>query len=73
MRKFNVTGICVPDMHYMVDISGKIEQIFRLMEEKAYFIIDKANEASNNSLFVRFLKMLRDKETRINQYITLNP
>ena len=21
MREFNVTGICVPEMHYMVDIS----------------------------------------------------
>jgi len=32
MREFNVTGICVPEMHYMVDISGKIEQIFKLKD-----------------------------------------
>ena len=34
MRKFNVTGICVPDMHYMVDISEKTEKIFKLVEGK---------------------------------------
>jgi hypothetical protein len=27
MRKFNVTGLCIPKEDYMVDISGKIEQI----------------------------------------------
>ena len=26
-RKFNITGLCMPEEDYMVDISGKIEQI----------------------------------------------
>jgi predicted AAA+ superfamily ATPase len=44
MREFNVTGICVPDMHYMVDISGKIEQIFKLVEGKKYFTINRGRQ-----------------------------
>jgi hypothetical protein len=44
MREFNVTGICVPDMHYMVDISEKIEQIFKLVEEKKYFTINRGRQ-----------------------------
>ena len=39
MRKFNVTGICVPNMHYMVDISGKVEKVFKMVEEGYYFTI----------------------------------
>jgi len=44
MRRFNVTGICVPDMHYMVDISEKIEEIFKLVEEKSYFTINRGRQ-----------------------------
>ena len=44
MRKFNVTGLCVPDLHYMVDIGEKIEQIFHLVEEKAYFTINRGRQ-----------------------------
>ena len=32
MREFNVTGICVPDMHYMVDIGGKLAIHNRIFE-----------------------------------------
>ena len=44
MREFNVTGICVPEMHYMVDISEKIEQIFNLVEGKKYFTINRGRQ-----------------------------
>ena len=27
MKKFNVTGTCIPEKHYMVDISDKLSQI----------------------------------------------
>ena len=26
-KKFNVTGVCIPEKHYMVDISGRIDNI----------------------------------------------
>jgi len=99
MREFNTTGICVPNMHYMVDISEKVEKIFKMVEGAKYFMINRGrqygktttigrlrkrliddgnyncisisfqyttkkmftDEASNNELFVQFLKMLRDK------------
>jgi len=44
MRRFNVTGICVPEMHYMVDISEKIEKIFKLVEAKDYFTINRGRQ-----------------------------
>ena len=44
MRKFNVTGLCVPDMHYMVDIDEKIDKIFKLVEEREYFTINRGRQ-----------------------------
>ncbi|MCR2049418.1 hypothetical protein NSB25_19340 [Acetatifactor muris] len=34
-RRFNITGLCVPDRHYMVDISSRLEEIRKLVEEGA--------------------------------------
>ena len=42
MRRFNVTGLCIPEEDYMVDISGKIEQIRKLVDERRYFTISRA-------------------------------
>ncbi|MCL1872794.1 MAG: hypothetical protein FWF85_01610 [Clostridiales bacterium] len=44
MRKFNVTGLCVPEEDYMVDISGKVEQIIKLIDSRSYFTINRARQ-----------------------------
>ncbi|MCL2045517.1 MAG: AAA-like domain-containing protein [Oscillospiraceae bacterium] len=44
MRRFNVTGLCVPKEDYMVDISGKIAQIRKLVDDRCYFTINRARQ-----------------------------
>ena len=44
MREFNVTGICFPDEHYMVDISEKVRQIAAMVEKGQYFTINRARQ-----------------------------
>lgn len=34
-RRFNVTGVCVPNKHYMVDISRQLAQIRELVDDGA--------------------------------------
>ena len=58
MREFNVTGICVPDMHYMVDISEKIEQIFELVESRKYFTINRGRQYGKTTTIGRLKKRL---------------
>ncbi len=36
MREFNVTGLCLPNQHYMVDISNKVSQIVAMVEKGQY-------------------------------------
>lgn len=43
-REFNVTGLCVPHKHYMVDISKKINQIKELIDNGHYFVINRARQ-----------------------------
>ena len=44
MREFNVTGICIPSEHYMVDISDKLNQIAAMVEKGRYFTINRARQ-----------------------------
>ena len=44
MRRFNVTGLCVPATDYMVDISGKLDKIMELIDGGCYFTINRARQ-----------------------------
>ena len=44
-KKFNITGICIPQLHYMVDTSDKINEIIRdYIECDEYFTINRARQ-----------------------------
>lgn len=37
-KEFNITGLCIPKLHYMVDTSEKVSQIIeRYIKRGAYF------------------------------------
>ncbi|MCL2261344.1 MAG: AAA family ATPase [Fibromonadales bacterium] len=44
MRKFNVTGLCIPGKHYMADTSEKICQIMAMVEQGDYFTINRGRQ-----------------------------
>lgn len=44
MRKFNVTGVCVPDQNFMVDVSKKVEKIEEMVDEGLYFTINRPRQ-----------------------------
>lgn len=43
-KQFNITGLCVSGKHYMVDISGRLKEIRKLIDEGAYFTINRARQ-----------------------------
>jgi len=72
-REFNVTGICVPEMHYMVDIGEKVEQIFELVESRKYFTINRGRQYGKTTTISRLKKRLLDTSASGNQdYICAN-
>jgi len=44
MKKFNITGVCVPEEDYMVDITSKLTQIKKLVDEREYFTINRGRQ-----------------------------
>jgi len=60
-REFNVTGLCVPEMHYMVDISEKIEQIFKIVEGKKYFTINRGRQYGKTTTIGMLKKRLPEE------------
>ena len=60
MRRFNVTGICVPEKNYMVDISGKIEKIRKLVDDQCYFTINRARQYGKSTTLACLERELRD-------------
>lgn len=54
-KRFNITGCCYPDRHYMVDISEKLAEIKSLVDAGEYFVINRARQYGKTTT----LKMLR--------------
>lgn len=36
MKKFNTTGACFPDRHYMVQLGGRLAQMKQLVDDENY-------------------------------------
>ena len=58
MRKFNVTGLCVQEEHYMVDISGKINKIMELINDGHYFTINRARQYGKTTTLFQLARTL---------------
>lgn len=66
-RYFNVTGLCVPEKHYMADTSSMIECIIKnYIDKDAYFIINRARQYGKTTT----LKLLRNRLN--NDYIVID-
>jgi len=61
MKRFNVTGICVPEKHYMVDISGKIAEIKKMVDDESYFTINRARQYGKTTTLHELCKRLPDE------------
>lgn len=43
-KQFNITGLCLPGKHYMVDISDKISAIMEMVARGDYFVINRPRQ-----------------------------
>jgi hypothetical protein len=60
-KKFNVAGLCVQNLHYMVDTSGKINKIIRdYVEPGEYFTINRARQYGKTTTFSLIEKRLQN-------------
>ena len=61
MKKFNVTGLCIPEEHYMADINNKVEQIIAMVDEGLYFTINRPRQYGKTTTMSIISRTLSDK------------
>ncbi len=44
MKCFNTTTVCIPEKHYMVDLSERVREIKKLIDAGKYFTINRARQ-----------------------------
>ena len=60
VKKFNVTGLCLPEEDYMVDISEKIKKIKELVDDRCYFTINRARQYGKTTTLAMLERELKD-------------
>ena len=65
MKEFNTTGICVPNKHYMVDISERVRAIKEMVDAGKYFVINRGRQYGKTTTLRALQKSLE------NEYIVL--
>lgn len=51
-KLFNTTGYCDPQLHYMVDLSGRLAEIRKMVDAGAYFSINKARQYGKTTILM---------------------
>ena len=58
IKRFNITGSCIPEMHYMVDISQRLADIKAMIDNGDYFIINRGRQYGKTTTLSSLKKYL---------------
>ncbi len=58
-RYFNTTGACDSEIHYMVDIHSRLEQIKKMIDAGQYFTINRARQYGKTTTLIALSEYLR--------------
>ncbi|MFR5947494.1 MAG: AAA family ATPase [Clostridium sp.] len=61
MKRFRTTGVCNPNIQYMVDITDKIEQVKKLIEDNEYFVINRPRQYGKTTMLSALKRKLLNK------------
>ncbi len=62
-KKFNIAGLCLPEYHYMVDISDKVEEIMSYIEAGEYFTMNRARKYGKTTTLEALKERLQKEYT----------
>ncbi len=61
-KQFNVTGTCIPELHYMVYPENKLEAMMRFIEQGKYFTINRPRQYGKTTSLYLLSKLLKERE-----------
>lgn len=72
-KYFNITGDCKPKLHYMVDLTQRLEKIKAMVNSGEYFVINRARQFGKTTTLKALQRFLADEYYVISldfQYLT---
>ena len=66
MKAFNTSAVCIPEKHYMVDLSERVKEIKKMVDAGKYFTINRARQYGKTTTLSELKKVLK------NEYIVLS-
>lgn len=57
---FNINGVCIPDRHYMVNLTPKLKDIKKMVDNGQYFTINRARQYGKTTTLRALSEYLKD-------------
>ena len=59
-KVFNVNAVCIPDLHYMVNLDSRLKEIKDLIDKGLYFTINRARQYGKTTTVMALERYLQD-------------
>lgn len=70
MKRFNDVGLCLPEKHYMVDMSAKLNKLLPLIEAGNYFVLNRPRQYGKTTLLHLIERQLEATTTYLPIFIS---
>ena len=61
MKSFNTTAVCIPSKHYMVDLSDRVKEIKKLVDDGKYFTINRARQYGKTTTLTALKRVIQEE------------
>ena len=61
-KEFNITGVCFPKRHYMMDTRAKMATIMDMVERGQYFIINRPRQYGKTTILFLINTLLNKQD-----------
>ena len=61
MKRFNISGRCYPEKHYMVNLDSRLKKIKELVDDGDYFIINRARQYGKTTTLMALTQYLKEE------------
>ena len=60
-KVFNVTGLCRPEQHYMINLDSRLKEIKKLIDTGCYFTINRARQYGKTTILFALKEYLKEE------------
>ena len=61
LKSFNTTAVCIPSKHYMVDLTERVHEIKKIVDDGKYFTINRARQYGKTTTIDALITLLQEE------------